>query len=396
MEIYGRIRRAVLVEGRSQRSVAREFGLARVTVRKMLGYSIPPGYRRREPAKRPKLGPWIGVIDAILEEDKTKPAKQRHTAQRIFDRLRAEHAFPGGYTIVKDYVRAATLRGREMFVPLTHAAGTAQADFGEALVIVGGEERKAHYFVIDLPHSDDCFVMAFPAETTEAFLEGHIHAFAYFGGVPSSILYDNTKLAVTRILGDGTRQKTRAFAELQSHYLFAEKFGRPAKGNDKGNVEGLVGYARRNFLVPVPRFDSWEALNAYLREQCRQRCEQRVRGEPETIGERFARDREAFLPLPVSEYEACEKRVARRHGLRAAALPRLAGAEGTGVGPSGAAGGLGVARVLCPSATAAGSATEQGRQARVRAGAASAGDCPGSRTGGSRCSASGHDQLRCR
>ena len=311
VEIYGRVRRAVLVEGRSQRSVAREFGLARVTVRKMLGYSVPPGYRRKEPAKRPKLGPWLDVIDAILEDDKQQPKKQRHTAKRIFDRLRAEHAFPGGYTIVKDYVRVATLRRREMFVPLTHAPGTAQADFGEALVIVGGEERKAHYFAIDLPHSDDCFVRAFPAETTEALLEGHVQAFAYFGGVPTTILYDNTKLAVARILGDGTRQKTRAFSELQSHYLFAEKFGRPAKGNDKGNVEGLVGYARRNFLVPVPRFESWEALNAYLLEQCRQHREQRVRGEQETIGERFERDRGAFLPLPASEYEACEKRVAR-------------------------------------------------------------------------------------
>jgi len=178
VEIYGRIRRAVLVEGRSQRSVAREFGLARVTVRKMLGYSIPPGYRRKEPPKRPKLGPWVGVIDTILEEDQRKPAKQRHTAQRIFDRLRAEHGFTGGYTIVKDYVRVAALRHREMFIPLAHAAGTAQADFGEALVIVGGEERKAHYLAIDLPHSDDCFVMAFPAETTEAFLEGHVQAFA--------------------------------------------------------------------------------------------------------------------------------------------------------------------------------------------------------------------------
>ncbi len=278
MELYGRVRRAVLVEGRSQRSVAREFGLARVTVRKMLGYSIPPGYRRKEPAKRPKLGPWIGVIDAILEADKTKPGKQRHTAQRIFDRLRAEHAFPGGYTIVKDYVRAAALRSREMFIPLTHAPGAAQADFGEALVIVRGEERKAHYFVIDLPHSDDGFVMAFPAETTEAFLESHVQAFAYFGGVPTSILYDNTKLAVARILGDGTRQKTRAFSELQSHYLFAEKFGRPAKGNDKGKVEGLVGYARRNFLVPVARVASWEELNQRLLKACRARRARRLRG----------------------------------------------------------------------------------------------------------------------
>ena len=311
MELYGRVRRAVLVEGRSQRSVAREFGLARVTVRKMLGYSIPPGYRRKEPAKRPKLGPWIGVIDAILEEDKTKPVKQRHTAKRIFDRLRIERAFPGGYTIVKDYVRAASLRQREMFVPLTHAAGTAQGDFGEALVIVGGEERKAHFFALDLPHSDDGFVMAFPAETTEAFLESHVQAFAYFGGVPTSILYDNTKLAVARILGDGTRQKTRAFSELQSHYLFAEKFGRPAKGNDKGKVEGLVGYARRNFLVPVPRVASWEELNERLLNACRARRARRLRGHQETIGERFERDRAALLPLPVSAYEACEKRVAR-------------------------------------------------------------------------------------
>ena len=311
MELYGRVRRAVLVEGRSQRSVGREFGLARVTVRKMVGYSIPPGYRRKEPPKRPKLGPWIGVIDAILEEDKSKPAKQRHTAQRIFNRLQAEHAFPGGYTIVKDYVRAASLRQREMFVPLTHAAGTAQGDFGEALVIVGGEERKAHFFAIDLPHSDDGFVMAFPAETTEAFLESHVQAFAYFGGVPTSILYDNTKLAVARILGDGTRQKTRAFSELQSHYLFAEKFGRPSKGNDKGKVEGLVGYARRNFLVPVPRVASWEELNERLLNACRARRGRRLRGHQETIGERFERDRAALLPLPVSEYEACEKRVAR-------------------------------------------------------------------------------------
>ena len=311
MEIYGRIRRAVLVEGKSERAVAREFGVARETVRKMLRYAVPPGYRRKEPPKRPKLGPWLGVIDAILEDDKNHPKKQRHTAKRIFERLRAEHAYTGGYTIVKDYVRAATLRCREMFVPLTHAAGTAQADFGEALVLVGGEERKAHYFAIDLPHSDDCFVRAFPAETTEAFLEGHVQAFAYFGGVPTTILYDNTKLAVARILGDGTRQKTRAFSELQSHYLFAEKFGRPAKGNDKGKVEGLVGYARRNFLVPIPRVNSWEEFNERLLEQCRERRARRLRGHQETIGERWERDRAAFLPLPASAYEACEKRVAR-------------------------------------------------------------------------------------
>jgi transposase len=315
VELYGRVRRAVRVEGRSERAVALEFGISRETVRKMLRYAVPPGYQRQQPVKRPKLGPWLGAIDAILEEDKRRPARQRHTAKRIFERLRAEYAFSGGYTIVKDYVRTHRLRSQEMFVPLAHAPGEAQADFGEALVVVAGVERKAHYLAMDLPHSDDGFVAAFPAETTEAFLEGHVRAFAYFGGVPRQILYDNTKIAVARILGDGQREKTRAFSELQSYYLFAEKFGRPAKGNDKGKVEGLVGYVRRNFMVPIPRVNSWNELNAHLEEQCRKRRERRLRGHTETIGERFERDRLALLPLPASPYEACEKQMARVNSL---------------------------------------------------------------------------------
>ena len=165
--------------------------------------------------------------------------------------------------------------------------------------------------MIDLPQSDDCFVMAFPGETTEAFLEGHNRAFAYFGGVPRTILYDNTKLAVAQILGDGTRKKTQAFSELQSHYLFEERFGRPGKGNDKGKVEGLVGYARRNFLVPIPRCASWEELNARLLEQCHKRRQQRLRGNEQTIGERFEKDQVVLLPLPATPYEACDKRSMR-------------------------------------------------------------------------------------
>ena len=307
MEIYGRVRRAVRVEGRSQRAVAREFGLSRETVRKMLQYAVPPGYQRQQPIKRPKLGPWVGVIDAILEDDKQRPAKQRHTAKRIFERLKEEHGFTGGYTIVKDYVRSAELHSREMFIPLAHAPGEAQADFGEALVVVAGVEQKAHYLTVDLPHSDDCFVAAFPAETTEAFLEGHVRAFAYFGGVPTRILYDNSKIAVAKILGGEERQRTRAFSELQSYYLFADKFGRPAKGNDKGKVEGLVGYARRNFMVPIPRVSSWEELNTRLEAESQKRRLRRLRGHTETIGERFERDRAAMLPLPAAPYEACEK-----------------------------------------------------------------------------------------
>jgi hypothetical protein len=156
-----------------------------------------------------------------------------------------------------------------------------------------------------------CFVKAYPAETSEAFCDGHVAAFAFFGGVPQSILYDNTGIAVKRILGDGTRQRTRVFSELQSHYLFADRFGRPGKGNDKGKVEGLVGYARRNFMVPLPRFASFAAFNADLEARCRKRLAARLRRHRETIGERLARDREAFLPLPPAAYDACHRRPGR-------------------------------------------------------------------------------------
>jgi transposase len=261
--------------------------------------------------RRPKLDAWVGTIDQILEDDKAEGKKQRHTAKRIFERLRDEHSYTGGYTIVKDYVRLRKSSQREMFVPLEHPPGDAQADFGEAMVVIGGVKRKAHYLAVDLPQSDDCFVMAFPAETTEAFLEGHNHAFAYFGGVPRTILYDNSRIALARILGDGTRIKTRAFTELQSHYLFAEKFGRPGKGNDKGKVKGLVGYARRNFMVPVPRYATWEEFNAHLLVQSQKRRERKLRGHQQTIGERFEKDQERLLPLPAAPYEACDKRSTR-------------------------------------------------------------------------------------
>jgi transposase len=311
VEVYARIRRAVQVDGMSIRQAAREFGLSRKTIRKMLQHSLPPGYARKKPVRRPMLGPWLGVIDQILADDQSQPRKQRHTAKRIFDRLKAEHAFGGGYTIVKDYVRQARLRHKEVFVPLAHIPGDAQADFGEARVVIAGVERKAHFQCFDLPHSDDCFVIAFPAENTEAFLEGHNQAFAYFGGVPRTMLYDNTRIAVKEIAGDGQRKPTEAFYGLQSHYLFAAKFGRPGKGNDKGNVEGLVGYARRNFLVPVPHVASWEDLNAHLREQCVKRRLRKLWGHTETIAERSERDREKLLPLPIAPLEACQQRTTR-------------------------------------------------------------------------------------
>ena len=315
VDLYLRVRLACHVDGLSQREAASRFGIARETVRKMLRHSEPPGYRRRQPPKRPKLAPFTDIIDRILEEDRTVHRKQHHTAKRIFERLRDEHGFTGKETIVKDYVRERRLRRREMFVPLSHPPGHAQADFGEADAIIAGVKYRAHFFVMTLPHSDACFVAAYPAATTEAWLDGHNRAFVFFGGVPQSILYDNDKCLVSRILSDGTRQRTRALSGLQSHYLFEDRYGRPGKGNDKGNVEGVVGYARRNFMTPLPRFASWDAFNGHLEEQCRNRQGNVLRGHRESIGERFVRDREALKrPLPAP-FDACDKQGTRVNSL---------------------------------------------------------------------------------
>ena len=311
VELYGRVRYAVLVQGMSQREAARVFGIDRRTVEKMLAFSVPPGYRRSQPVRRPKLDGYTEIIDQILEADKSAHKKQRHTSKRIFERLRDEHGFIGGITIVKDYIYAARQRQREMFVPLSHPPGHAQVDFGEARGVIGGVERKIHFLVMDLPHSDACFVKAYPAETTEAFCDGHIAAFAFFGGVPQSIVYDNTRIAVARILGDGTRKRTRVFSELVSHYLFKDRFGRPGKGNDKGKVEGMVGYARRNFMVPMPRFTNFDDLNTHLAEQCRKRMDDKLRGHSKTIGERFAGDAKQLQSLPAVAYDACDKQSVR-------------------------------------------------------------------------------------
>ena len=154
VEVYAAVRRFVFIEGNSRREAARVFGLSRETVLKMCRFSLPPGYTRTKPVAKPKLGPLLPVIDAILEADRTAPVKQRHTGKRIFERLRDEHGFGGGYTVVKDYVRICRARGRETFVPLAHPPGHAQVDFGEAVAVIGSVRCKIHFFCMDLPQSD--------------------------------------------------------------------------------------------------------------------------------------------------------------------------------------------------------------------------------------------------
>lgn len=311
MDLYRRVRLACHKQGLSSREAARQFGVSRETVAKMLEFSEPPGYRRTVTAKRPKLDGFTDIIDEYIEGDKLVHRKQRHTAKRIFERLRDEHGFSGGYTIIKDYVRSHHQRHKEVFVPLSHAPGHGQADFGEGQVIIDGVQQKAYFFVLDLPHSDACYVRAYPRAVTEAWLDGHNHAFAFFGAVPQSIVYDNDRCLVARIMPDGRRKRTEAFSGFLSHYLIKDHYGRPGKGNDKGKVEGMVGYTRRNFMVPIPSFSSFEAFNEYLEQECLKRQADILRGSTVSIGERLTADLEAMQALPATPFDACHKQTGR-------------------------------------------------------------------------------------
>ncbi|MCP4643008.1 MAG: IS21 family transposase, partial [bacterium] len=168
---------------------------------------------------------------------------------------------------------------KEVFMPLTHPPGEAQVDFGYALARIGGRLTKVAFFVMSMVHSDAMFVMAFPRECTEAFLEAHVAAFKFFGFAPKRISYDNTKVAVAKILGAHERKLTTAFARLVSHYLFDTHFCRVRRANEKGVVEGAVRYARLNFFVPVPQVADFAELNAHLRACCESDMTRRLRGK---------------------------------------------------------------------------------------------------------------------
>ena len=306
MDQWTEIRRRVLVEGVSRRQVLRETGLHWKTLQKILGHSGPPGYRQKTPRAKKKLGPYVERIGQILKEDKALPKKQRHTAKRIWERLR-EEGYAGGYTAVKDAVRELEQKNREVFVPLAHEPGEAQVDFGQALVRVNGRLRKVAFFVMALPYSDAMFVMAFERECTETFWEGHVRAFEFFGGVPTRIVYDNTRVAVAQILGGKERRLTHGFLQLKSHYLFDHRFCQVRRANEKGVVEGTVKYARLNFFVPVPQMRDLEDLNVHLRGRCTEDQERRLRGKEGTKQQRLEEERRAMLPLPAVAFEASRR-----------------------------------------------------------------------------------------
>lgn len=304
MEKWAEIRRRVLTGEISKRSACQEYQIHWGTLTKILTHTEPPGYRRTRP-RRSILDPFLPVIEEILKTDKSAHRKQRHTGQRIFERLRDEHGYSGGRTLVAMAVRELKQKSREVFLPLSHPPGEAQVDFGFADVMLNGQLTKVALFVMTLPYSDAIFMQAFPRECTESFLEGHVRAFDFFGGVPTRISYDNSKIAVGKIVGDRERQVTREFLRLKSHFLYEDHFCLVQRPNEKGHVERLLDYARKTFLVPVPQVRSLEELNAQLAALCEKDLQRTLRGKPAAKQVLLEEERCQFLrPIPKEEFSS--------------------------------------------------------------------------------------------
>ncbi|QEG36184.1 IS21 family transposase [Bythopirellula goksoeyrii] len=304
MEQWTEVRRRVLTGELSKRAACREYEMSWQTLAKMLTHTEPPGYRMQQPRKKRKLDPFLPIIHEILQADKLAPKKQRHTATRIFQRLCEEHGYEGAYTSVRNAVRQWKQQTQEVFLPLSHPPGEAQVDFGHAYVDLAGEREQLALFVMSLPYSDALYIQGFPRECTESFQEGHKRAIEFFEGVPTRISYDNSRVAVAKITGSRDREPTREFLRLQSHYLYESHFCLVRRANEKGHVENLVGYGRRNFLVPVPRVGSLTELNAELERLCRADLERTLRGKSASKRELLAEERTAMLDLPRQSFDA--------------------------------------------------------------------------------------------
>ena len=312
VDLYGRVRHSVLIEGISQREAARIFGIDPRTVAKMLAFSVPPGYRRRQRVCRPKLDAFTGIIDQILEADKLVPKKQRHTSKRVFERLRDDHNFIGGITIVKDYIFTAKQRQQEMFIPLTHPPGHAQADFGEALAVIGGVEQKIHFLVMDLPHSDACFLKAYPAETTEAFCDAHVAAFAVFGGVACvDPVRQHADCSWPAFWGTASANEPGCSQNWCPIICLKIGLAAPEKGMIKVKSKGWSDTPGATSWFPNPGLPALMILMPFWLERCCKRMDDKLRGHKGTIGERFEADAERLQPLPAVPYDACDKQSVR-------------------------------------------------------------------------------------
>ena len=307
MEQYESIRRMVLVEGLSQRETAQRLGHSRKTVSKALKHSQPPGYQRATEPERPIIGPVKHIIDAWREEDHKRPRKQRHTGQRIFERLKDEHNFKGSASAVRRYVADCEQTQGEVFFPLSFDPGEeAQVDWGEGWVIENSLERKVFLFCMRMCHSGASFVYPYERATQEALLDGHVKAFEFFGAVARTLAYDNLKSVVITVGKGQERKLTESFLGLKSHYLFETRFCNVARGNEKGHVENLVKWAQRHILTPMPEVTGLAQLAEHCLSECRKDLLRPATRSERARGEVLEDEKKAMVSLPADAFAACK------------------------------------------------------------------------------------------
>jgi transposase len=313
VELFEQIRRDREFAGLSIRALARRHGVHRRAVRQALESPIPPPKRKPSHRPAPALASYRALIDGWLADDLKAPPKQRHTARRIHRRLLDEHGAEVAESTVRDYVRR---RRRELgfpgqaFCPQVHDPGvTAEVDWGEAKVLVCGSLTVVGLFLMRACFSGACFVSAFETQSQQAFFEGHVAAFQFFGGVFRTVRYDNLKAAAKSTLKGRKRIESERFVALRSHYLYSSWFTLPGKegAHEKGGVEGEVGRFRRNHLVPVPEVSSLAELNERLRASCTQDLARTIESRPQTVGEMLAREAPHLRALPAEPFPTWEE-----------------------------------------------------------------------------------------
>jgi transposase len=311
-----RIRRAYYHEEKSIRQIAREMHHSRATVRKAIASAETDRYTLRKPRKAPVLGPYKDRIDELLEENENLPRKQRRTGHRIYKVIAAD-GYQGSESSVRGYIadQRQETKKRKVYIPLEFDPGEfAQVDWGGAEVILSGERVTVQLFMMRLCYSRRLFVMAFPTQKQEAFFEGHVQAFHYFGGVPQRIAYDNLKAAVLRILEGRNREEQKRFILFRSYHLFESRFCTPGQGHEKGRVEKGVGFGRRNYLAAVPEFEGYRELNEHLFRCCLEDDARQVDRQPVTIGEAWEMERPYLLPLPEKDFQCCASKPVTLNG----------------------------------------------------------------------------------
>ena len=302
MDQYELVRTGHRVYGRNISELARMTGHSRNTIKKAIRGEAW-GYKERTHQPFPVLDGYLGIIDGWLEGDKDRPKKQRHTGRRVYNRLVEEHEYEGSESTVRRYVRFAKMRfGLDLpraFVPCDPEAGyEGEVDWGTAMAIIAGEQVRLKFFCMRSKYSGKHFVRFYPCERQQAFFDGHMHAFDFFGGVFPVLIYDNLTTAVYKILRGKDRIEQDGFVKFKAYYSFEARFCNADSGNEKGGVEGLVGFSRRNYMVPIPEAATLEELNEKVLGRCVAYGNHKMAGRDRKVNELDEEVKGHLLTLP--------------------------------------------------------------------------------------------------